>query len=813
MTKGVFNMEEPHKPAKPQKKPTVWLGTTNIPPLFSFPISSESPELQIHITSFNNMLLFFEALAQNDTEKKCLYFGDRDVGMQIIGDLLKLKAFAEENEKSSSEHEQFYVRVKLAYYLLLRIIRAYLSNPIENFDEDYNFLIDILFYLGEIEKNEEMWWYYAAVLKFIADKSQIYDEELIEGNIECIENISSKKHREAIWSFIITQYYPKLQTYPQYELLNKLELLFPEFPWTLEGFCNECRHEYVENHLVKNKQYTNIQNSPLLGKCDSKETVFSITIKSNSSISSQEVAISISVNQKLLFQFAAHINAPSPPIFLIELPDGFKGIERDFSITFMKKLRTAGLCNSEGFLKDSFFAAKNLGALSFAFIKTLKEHKVEWHGSIAELFNNLKPEYEKLVAIRKQLSGLSPLDALWLFYKCLQSNHFELDSDMFDKIKNSVLACLEIAYKAKEISEANISDPNKHKAWFELAQQIVQNIIKNKCNLLIYVGTPIESGKNYSSHAIYVSLKYLPDEKIKIIITNGGLGVGEFHTIASHQVKNDRKEYNYAAFEPFELDQSHKEALTHYIYKLISLQYTSSLPNQSVDTDEQGNIIGTNAHTFLNELRNVYLRKSSEDKSTEYFQGRLSKKNEPIKIFIRNDLPQTFLSQFTGNCTIHNLKKSLQITFDMDLLTFGLFEDTLVLGLDSIISSFKDNKDLSEGNIQVKSTELTISKYPVKSVEQGNIETRENVGFDETSESEDIEPTIITMANTNTLPSNLPEILSSPSFPGIFNGTTNQLPVQQVPIQTIDTSNAEIPEPVTSITNSSSPSFPSRGVT
>ena len=746
---------------EPVKKiPTVWFSTINIPNLFSFPTNSEVRELKI----FDEMAHIFEALAQNDTASITQYFGNQEVGFETIKHLRNLEKLAEKNKDKSVEYQQFYIKVKLASYLLDPIIRTYLSYSVENYEKDCLLLEDLISSLEgmiETEKNDEMWWYYSVALDKKANINQQFDETLIEKCILCIEKINSEKHKKAILSFIINTYYPNLSTYPKYEYLEKLQELVPTFPWNYEGCYNVHRHKYIKKN-IKNTDYFNIQDSPLLQICNNSTLDFSITILPSGSIFAQNASIPLSISQKLLFQFAAHISPPSPPIFLFNLPNVPENLNREFNTILRRELRTRGLCNSEGFLPETGFAlsnfslddlgnlqkliglkvtkireinpqncdyknlyftskeilliqqklneiaevsAKNLSnilvkynffnqenfrAFCVAYNAALSGCGLSCSMPIENIFYQLEPQYSKLLVIKKQLEGLLPLQALWLFYKCLKPHELGLVPDIVDKIKKSVLSCLEIAYEANKISE--FTHLKKHNSWFELAQAIVKDFIAKKNNLLIYVGTPIQNGKNYSAHAIYASIKWLPDQTVQIIITNGGLGVREFHKLAEHQVRNDRKEYHYAAFEPFELDKTeYKEALEHYIYKLISLQYTDSTSNSSVDTDEDGNIIGTNSHTFLNELRNVYLCSTKESQAEGYFRGRGFKE---FKIFKRIDLKETFLSQFTGNCTVHNLKKSLQITFDMNLLTFGLFEDTLVLGLDSIITSFDQNENL-----------------------------------------------------------------------------------------------------------------------
>lgn len=99
-----------------------------------------------------------------------------------------------------------------------------------------------------------------------------------------------------------------------------------------------------------------------------------------------------------------------------------------------------------------------------------------------------------------------------------------------------------------------------------------------------------------------------------------------------------------------------------------------------------GCVLRDNPDSYLNLLRSLYLRENiKKPGSIESFKGFQYKE---FTTFKRQDLDDTFLSQFTGNCTIHNLKKSLQILFGMNQLTFGLLEDRAVIGLNQVIYEF-----------------------------------------------------------------------------------------------------------------------------
>ena len=124
-----------------------------------------------------------------------------------------------------------------------------------------------------------------------------------------------------------------------------------------------------------------------------------------------------------------------------------------------------------------------------------------------------------------------------------------------------------------------------------------------------------------------------------------------FHFVEETKYLRDLKEFHYVASHPFELTTDSKNSLIEYVAFILSLRY------QNVQTDDFYNML----------YRSVY-----------YFIPPDAKNSNTIYI----EMTETFRSQFTGNCTIHNLKHSLKQLFRMDELTFGLLEDTLLLGFD-----------------------------------------------------------------------------------------------------------------------------------
>jgi len=143
-----------------------------------------------------------------------------------------------------------------------------------------------------------------------------------------------------------------------------------------------------------------------------------------------------------------------------------------------------------------------------------------------------------------------------------------------------------------------------------------------------------------------------------------------FHFVEETKYLRDLKEFHYVASHPFELTNDSRNILIQYVAFILSLRY------QKVRTDDSYTSLYGNVYYFTSPGGTNYLD-------------------------ITTDLEETFRSQFTGNCTIHNLKHSLKQLFRMDELTFGLLEDTLLLGFDRWIPSEFVQRDLGLGSVGV----------------------------------------------------------------------------------------------------------------
>jgi len=735
--------------------PSTFFINRKIPQLFSFTEKLN----KTNDANLNQSLAWFEG--QKDF-LNMLASGDQVISFKIDECLEGVGRFL---ESPSLEQK---IRLGLAAYLIYSSVTR-LKN-IKLADAFFEYVHDAFEGLSPKNKTEEMWWCYACLLKYRANLTGIFDLKLINKTVNCIENIKSNFHKEGLFIFIIRDYYPRSTEYPDYEPLARLEGIFSSHSYKLDGYCASLRHKFIIKELRTeiNRCYFDIQTSYLLNKTTPTiKKDLELKISAEESICSEKSIIKITVDQRSLFEFLAHIRSPSPPMIKIEAPEL---TTEDCEIHLRQRLRTAGFCNGEGFLDVTLIKKQYnqfKGVAQTALIEYCNRF-LKKHLNIQEFEKHFNPvimipQLEKLDKIRESLEGFNGLDAVFLFHESLVLKTYSLDLTLLQSVKKTVFECLEIIYQSRAATQ--LDNFKKHARWFDIAEQIVNSLKKNPRNMLIKIGTPIED-KSYSDHAFYVSIKHLSNSNnFQIIITNGGGNARRFHATSPTQHRADREEYCYAAFQPFDINECY-EALINYIYLSISLEYRCSIsdkeelelfwmteeiflgygPNHAyypaLILNEEDNspvklytkpgnfveianskecpipainnllqqnkdkwpislgdnnpifkwlinvgcVLRDNPDSYLNLLRSLYLRENiKKPESVESFKGFQYKE---FTTFKRQDLDDTFLSQFTGNCTIHNLKKSLQILFDMNQLTFGLLEDTVVIGLNQVIYNF-----------------------------------------------------------------------------------------------------------------------------
>lgn len=540
-------------------------------------------------------------------------------------------------------------------------------------------------------------------------------EESIQNYLNCLEIIGNNQAYQNHKKLIVHYFYRLFETgeiYPKIEYYQRLDELFQ--PLSLTNFSKMCvdhRFLYIYNQKIVNKEYFERKREFVKIAYETRLDQLEQCIPVRDIIPAElrlfgnggKFAIQTTFSRFEIISFVHHL-LPEEPLFypyIFDLSDEPILNER-LNLELKRFLRSEGYLNSEGHVKLSLFfpltktgkrelSIKNFNKLKDRTYQYLYENREKFDAKkrmpLKEIYRKdpanigkFKQNAEEYFSSKKLLDGFFTRNSLLLFLHCLISSPYGLSPVKLSSVREAIKTCLDILNEADKSSKE--SHLKKHEEWFKIAGHIVKYLLRHKKSLLINTATPIKVGKEQTGHSFYIVLKYLKDDNIQVVIINGGDGVSKFHEKLK-KAKNERASYYYAAFEPFSLQKPiFSDALQHYLYRVISMRYETSAYddlNEERDKkeDEQANI-----YTFSKLLRNLYLRFKNEKE--EYFYGYGQHKIELLK---RDDLGKCFVSQHTGNCSVHNLELALAIQFELDTFAFGELQDNLFLGADELISN------------------------------------------------------------------------------------------------------------------------------
>jgi hypothetical protein len=517
---------------------------------------------------------------------------------------------------------------------------------------------------------EELYWYHAYLL---LQNSNLSNNELLT-LVKCAKNINNKVHKYTLYGKTINLL-KAANEYLTNTVLQEFETTFTGLePTGAEnrgylGVFAQARHEFIMTRgVLVNKQYFDFTVD--LEKISQNKT-YCLNIKDLNK------GNKVYFSEYDLYKFAAHVCVPSKPILRFNIKGKQKEELEDFNLLLEKRMRTAGLCNTRGFLKDNIFNA-NKSEIKQAIYKLmipclrgcfqdfaqLTPEQIQKHLEQDFYSYDLQSNYEFIMKQRENLSGLDGEIALSLFYKSML-----LNNQTTPAMLNTVLQCLITVTAVKSASKIGRHQA-MHETWFNIASKLVDEQLCCGKNLLLAIGTPIkEHGENFSTHMFYVVIKCCSKKIVQIMIVNGGGEVAKYHSLANFVCKNDLEQFQVVASNHLNLNKEiDRTSLKHYIYRAISLEY---ITGATVDDENENN-----CDSYSNLLSNLYLQFAN-------FKGYGGQVFENLK---RNNLAIYFTCQITGNCTIHNLKCALKIMFDLDDLQFGEMLDNIVIGFDRLIS-------------------------------------------------------------------------------------------------------------------------------
>jgi hypothetical protein len=527
-------------------------------------------------------------------------------------------------------------------------------------------------------KSDALWWYLACAVLFRISQTETATRTELLLMLEAIEHITSTAHKKGIHYWIIK--YGGQHSLFTLQDTQRLDAVFPAVPWRHVALSTLSRHHFVYKQLNNKNYFEKITNytGPIT---DPKKLFIEIAF-------SDGTTHRMEFTKQMLLIYAAHIHAPAPPILKVNFPDITGTGADNINIELRQNLRRLKHCNARGHLHPSFFTEKStvirgqiIRAIEHCGLITSEHSRAEYLKRLSQWDHKTnQPEYTNRLLLMKKLSGFNPQHTLHFFHSFLIETPFGLPTEIRNTIQETIKQCLYYSDQAEKILTGKYAVSKKYKILFELAKAFVNELVTSQNTRILNVGTPILPGEKYSGHAIYVAFKFTAANQVRIIISNGGLGVRQFHRSTTTGIERDAEEYDYAAFEVLSLTPANQEKLSHYVYRIMQTRYTQASTGPG---EGKGNGSNRNANSFDDIVRDIYLR-IHQVKEPSYFRGYQFK---PFYLQ-RDDLQQSLLAQFTGNCTIHNLKKALQIAYDMDDTLFGKLEDNLIIGFDQKVTQW-----------------------------------------------------------------------------------------------------------------------------
>jgi hypothetical protein len=575
------------------------------------------------------------------------------------------------------------------WILYARVITAImmLQRNTLNLNLDYlNYYLQILLNMPNQYQNDEICWYIVCLVYFRVLKKA-------DGNcsredltiwLQMLQKIKSPKHRDGTYSLILL--FTKHNNLITLPIAYQLDNIYQNRGYSHKAIAIRAKHNFVKLNLY-NQRYFDYENALPLAN-----NVHLLDLYVDFSSGGQ---YRIALTKLLLLKVAAHLYPISGPIFSLHFPTLCQYDNEQITLDIIGKFRALKFCDSSGLLKSVFFNKdKNGNFANKAKIRQIifdciyarvGSRRVYWQEQV-DLWdmNSYEAQYVAKLKFRDFLEGLVPDQAMLMLRQCID---YETPHGVSVRLRQTIMATLlkatEIFSESETIEAKQITNIKKHEQWFQLAKKVVAQFLKDKNTMILYAGVPREtvpSGEEPAHHAMYVVLTYQLNGgkfQIRIIIVNGGYGSNFFHRSATHGIEDDNEERDFAACQPFELSLANREILEHYVYNVISLKhrYTSTKYQES-----PGDGHDRSQNTFEDVMRDIYLR-SKNDNEREYFRGFQYKEFN----LSREDLTTGCINQFMGNCTIHNLKKAIQIGYSLDEENYGRLEDQLLIGFDRFV--------------------------------------------------------------------------------------------------------------------------------
>ena len=421
----------------------------------------------------------------------------------------------------------------------------------------------------------------------------------------------------------------------------------------------------------------------------------------------QDQAISIQKPSLFdLLKYSAHIVAPALTEFSFTIT-GYPNPTLNEQLR--EHLRINGLLNSANQITAPFLYIKrtspNPPALKEFKAKILEFFRdrfliLPWpEGQITSIIDKSFMSGKEARLNAKKLENFHPFRALSLTIESLEYNdlakipdHLK-DALLADAQRNLILDLLYdtllIAFRNFENSKIAVQD-SKEQGFFTLSEAIVQSKLSSPgAKLIIQSGNPIELNQPRTNHYFYVVITKF-SENYKINIVNGGSSPDEDPSV---DLLDKGKGGNYWMCRTIISKDSSGEFIKHYIYRVLSIQYTS---------------ISTTS------LDNLYV-KNNQFIGFRTYNLDLSNINSILTIEQPSECP-IFPSQTFANCTIHNLKQALKILFNWRESQFTLFANDLFIRYNFLLKQKSEDRVLHITNSKSETLSSTTEESFIESI-------------------------------------------------------------------------------------------------
>ena len=455
------------------------------------------------------------------------------------------------------------------------------------------------------------------------------------------------------------------------------------------------------------------------------------------------------ISRKFLYndfaKFFVHLISPKLEFFKLRFSSFSEELYKKYDQELEIELQNNNFFNSEGGLKIlSIYNTGSKFKKPAKFIKCcwdftrlfFQENELNFPITKLEfekiLMNQLEVFHKKRIYLKENLELFNSIRALFLFFKVCSYKPIIipntitpifLSDSVMEQVSATIQDTLLIANAVDLIINDKISTPiAKQFSIMNIANKILTKIQNSETiHIILQTGHPIERGKEYCNHAFYVLLTKEPNNKLNIIIVNGGSNKetdDSYDPIENGFGQNSLCREITVSLNNYEMNTF----LKHFIFKTLFLRYEKDANND----DPSQFILDKTSHTFKlikdsnEDLGNYELGFYLNNESKLYCKYR-----EKIIEIVSSEFPQKLLEKIQTELRQENYRFSFCDKQIEKLLSSKIINSCIVWQntLDKTIYTFKlikgSNEDLEnyELGFYLNNESKLYCKYRKKTIE------------------------------------------------------------------------------------------------